>query len=110
MNVQSEVEFYADLGLIDKARFVIRLMAEIADEAKGGSGDGPDVSRLRFANEIVYRLARYSFQLLSEDAARPADDVVIRMLLGTRADKSVSSTMPTGASSWASRASTPRYC
>ena len=49
MNIQSEIEFFSDLGLVDKARF--------------------------------------TFQLLSEDAARPADDVMIRMLLGHRADK-----------------------
>ena len=37
---------------------------------------------------MIQRLARFSYQLLSEDSARPQDDVVIRMLLGTRADKS----------------------
>jgi hypothetical protein len=84
MNIQSEIEFFSDLGLVDKARFIIRLMGEIAEEAKVGTGDGQDLSRLRFTNE---RLARFSFQLLSEDAARPADDVLIRMLLGHRADK-----------------------
>ena len=52
------------------------------------AGDGHDVSRLRFSNEIIQRLSRFSYQLLSEDSARPSDDVVIRMLLGTRADKS----------------------
>ncbi len=87
MNIQSEVEFFSDLGLVDKARFVIRLITEVADEARVGSGDGNDLIRMRFANEIIYRLSRFSFQLLSEDAARPSDDVVIRMLLGARADK-----------------------
>jgi len=87
MNIQSEVEFFSDLGLVDKARFVIRLIGEVAEEAKVGAGDGQDVSRLRFANESIHRLSRFSYQLLSEDNARPADDVVIRMLLGTRADK-----------------------
>jgi hypothetical protein len=87
MNIQSEVEFFSDLGLVDKARFVIRLIAEVAEEAKVGAGDGNDAARLRFSNEIIQRLARFSYQLLSEDAARPADDVVVRMLLGTRADK-----------------------
>ena len=52
-----------------------------------GAGDGHDLSRLKFATEINQRLARFSYQLLSEDAARPQDEVVIRMLLGTRADK-----------------------
>ena len=87
MNIQSEIEFFSDLGLVDKARFIIRLITEVAEEAKVGAGDGNDTSRLRFANEISQRLARFGYQLLSEDTARPADDVVIRMLLGTRADK-----------------------
>ena len=87
MNVQSEIEFFSDLGLVDKARFVTRLIVEIAEEAKVGAGDGNDAVRLRFANEMCQRLARFSYQILSEDKARPQDDVVIRMLLGARADK-----------------------
>jgi hypothetical protein len=87
MNIQSEIEFFSDLGLVDKARFITRLIIEVAEEAKLGAGDGHDMSRLKFANEINQRLARFSYQLLSEDSARPQDDVVIRMLLGTRADK-----------------------
>ncbi|MDP9011493.1 MAG: hypothetical protein M3O41_02330 [Pseudomonadota bacterium] len=87
MNIQSEIEFFSDLGLIDRARFVTRLIFEVSEEAKVGVGDGHDLARLKFANEINQRLARFSYQLLSEDTARPADDVVIRMLLGTRADK-----------------------
>ena len=87
MNVQSEIEFFGDLGLVDKARFIVRLIGEVAEEARVGAGDGQDLARFRFANEIMQRLSRYSFQLLGEDPARPADDVVIRMLLGRRADK-----------------------
>lgn len=87
MNVQSEIEFFSDLGLVDKARFIVRLIGEVAEEAKVGAGDAQDLARLKFANEIIQRLARYSFQLLGEDSARPADDVVIRMLLGRRVDK-----------------------
>jgi hypothetical protein len=88
MNIQSEVEFFSDLGLVDKARFIVRLIIEVAEEAKVGAADGGhDLSRLRFANEINQRLARFTYQLLSEDAQRPQDDVMIRMLLGTRADK-----------------------
>jgi hypothetical protein len=87
MNIQSEVEFFTDLGLVDKVRFVVRLMIEVAEEAKVGARDGHDLSRLKFANEINQRLARFSYQLLSEDAQRPQDDVMIRMLLGTRANK-----------------------
>ena len=87
MNIQSEIEFFSDLELIDKARFITRLIIEVTEEAKVGAGDGHDLSRLKFANEINQRLARFSYQLLSEDAARPQDDIMIRMLLGTRADK-----------------------
>ena len=79
MNIQSEIEFFSDLGLVDKSRFIVRLMIEVAEEAKVGAGDGQDLSRLRFANEINQRLARFSYQLLSEDAARPQDDIMIRM-------------------------------
>ncbi len=87
MNTQSEIEFFSDLGLVDKSRFLMRLISEIAEEAKMGASDGQEVSRLKFANEINQRVSRFAYQLLSEDAARPHDDVVIRMLLGTRADK-----------------------
>ena len=87
MNIQSEIEFFSDLGLVDKARFVTRLIIEVTEEAKLGAADGRDLSRLKFTNEMNQRLARFSYQLLSEDPARPQDDVVIRMLLGTRADK-----------------------
>jgi hypothetical protein len=87
MNIQSDIDFFSDLGLVDKARFIVRLIIEVAEEAKVGAGDGHDLSRMKFANEINQRLARFSYQLLSEDSARPQDDVVIRMLLGTRADK-----------------------
>jgi hypothetical protein len=85
MNIQSEIDFFSELGVVDKARFVARLICEVADEAKVGTGD--DAHRMRFANEITQRLARFNYQLLSEDTARPQDDIVIRMLLGTRADK-----------------------
>jgi folate-dependent tRNA-U54 methylase TrmFO/GidA len=87
MNIQSEIEFFSDLGLVDKVRFMTRLLIEVAEEAKVGAGDGQDLSRLKFANEISQRLGRFAYQLLSEDSARPQDDVMIRMLLGTRADK-----------------------
>jgi hypothetical protein len=87
MNIQSEIEFFSDLALVDKARFVTRLIVEIVEEAKVGASDGDESIRLRFANEMCQRLARFSYQLLGEDPSRPQDDVVIRMLLGTRADK-----------------------
>ena len=87
MNIQSEIDFFSDLALMDKARFVTRLIFEIAEEAKVGDGDARDGANLRFANEMNQRLARFAYQIMGEDAARPQDDVVIRMLLGARADK-----------------------
>jgi hypothetical protein len=87
MNIQSEIEFFADLGLVDKARFITRLICEITEELKVGTGDGQELSHLKFVIEMNQRLARFACQLLSEDPARPPDDVLIRMLLGTRADK-----------------------
>jgi hypothetical protein len=90
MNIQSEIEFFGDLGLIDQSRFIMRLIAELTEEAKQSGGDAnQDASRLKVTNEMNQRLARFGFQLLSEDAGRPADEVIIRMLLGTRADKSM---------------------
>jgi hypothetical protein len=45
MNIQSEIEFFSDLGLVDKARFITRLIIEVTEEAKVGMGDGNDLSR-----------------------------------------------------------------
>ena len=87
MNIQSEIEFFSDLGIVDKARFITRLIIEVTEEARAGAVDGNEMSRLKFANEMNQRLARFSYQLLSEDSARPSDDVIIRMLLGARTDK-----------------------
>jgi hypothetical protein len=87
MNIQSEIDFFSDLCLVDKARFITRLICEIIEEAKVGAGDGADLIRYRFTSEMNQRLARFSYQILSEDVARPQDDVIIRMLLGSRADK-----------------------
>ncbi len=88
MNIQSEIEFFADLGLVDKARFILRVAYEIAEEAKMGGAGGAEAARYKFANELDQRLIRYAYQLISEDPQRPQDDVVIRMLLSARADKS----------------------
>ncbi len=86
MNIQSEIEFFSDLGVIDKARFMLNVAAEISEEAKVGAAAG-ELVRLKFANEITQRLARFANQLISEDASRPQDDVIIRMLLSARLDK-----------------------
>jgi exoribonuclease II len=84
MNIQSEIDFFSELTIVDKARFMARLMVEVGEEVKAGP---VDPARLRFANEINQRLGRLIYQILSEDTARPKDDVIIRMLLGTRTNK-----------------------
>jgi hypothetical protein len=91
MNLQSEIDFFADLQALDKARLLTLVLRELAEEARGTYGAAADqvhdTMHLRFTNELVHRLSRVIEQLLVDDANRPADDVVLRMLLSPRADK-----------------------
>jgi len=91
VNLHSEIQYFQELALLDKARLLTSLLHELADEARGTYGPGAsevhDTAHLRFTNELVHRLTRVIEQLLAEDATRPADDVVLRMLLSPRADK-----------------------
>lgn len=91
MNLQSEIEYFTELRLLDKARLLNSFLHELADEARGtygpGAADVHDTAHLRFVNELMHRLTRVIEQLLAEDTTRPADDVVLRMLLSPRADK-----------------------
>ncbi|MBK6597270.1 MAG: hypothetical protein IPG25_04820 [Proteobacteria bacterium] len=91
MNLQSEVDYYTDLRMTDKARFLATLLTELATEGRATYGATVDSvhdgARLRFINEMTVRLTRVIEQLLAEDINRPADDVIIRMVLSPRADK-----------------------
>ena len=91
MNLNSEIEFYSELRPVDKARLLNLVLHELAEEARATYGPGSeqvhDGAHLRFVNELVHRLTRVIEQLLAEEATRPADDVVLRMLLAPRADK-----------------------
>jgi hypothetical protein len=91
MNLRSEIEFYSELRVLDKARLLNFFLHELAEEARGTYGPGVeqvhDAAHLRFVNELVHRLTRVIEQLLAEEATRPADDIVLRMLLSPRADK-----------------------
>ncbi|MGB6451410.1 MAG: hypothetical protein WBE92_11710 [Steroidobacteraceae bacterium] len=91
MNLQSEIEYFSELRMIDKARLLNLFLHELAEEARGTYGPTADqvhdAAHLRFANELVHRLTRVIEQMMAEDAARPADDVLLRMLLSPRADK-----------------------
>lgn len=88
------MQYFAELAYIDKARLLNLLLYELAEAARGSYGSTPEQDmhhavRLRFVNELVHRLTRLIEQLLAEDEARPGDDVVIRMLLAPRADKTM---------------------
>jgi hypothetical protein len=91
MNLQSEIDYFSELRLIDKARLLNVFLNELTAEARTTYGSGSDevldAPRLRFVNELVHRLTRVIEQLLAEDAARSSDDIVLQMLLSTRADK-----------------------
>lgn len=91
MNLESEIQYFTELACIDKARLLNLLLHELAEAARGTYGPAPeqvhDGARLRFVNELMHRLTRVIEQLLAEDATRPSDDVVMRMLLAPRADK-----------------------
>ena len=80
MNLKSEIDYFQEMRLLDKARLLNLFLHELAEEVH-------DTAHLRFVNELTHRLTRVIEQLLAEDATRPADDVVLRMLLSPRADK-----------------------
>ncbi|HET9863740.1 MAG TPA: hypothetical protein VFP37_09885 [Steroidobacteraceae bacterium] len=91
MNLQSEITYFSEMGVTDKARLMASFLAELTAEARATYGAAQDAvhdgARLRFTNEIVHRVTRLIEQFLADDKARPADDVVLRMLLSPRADK-----------------------
>ena len=90
MNLNSEIAYFAELRVVDKARLLNLFLHELAEEARGTYGAGDQVhdgAHLRFVNELFHRLTRVIEQLMAEEATRPADDVVLRMLLAPRADK-----------------------
>jgi hypothetical protein len=92
MNLQSEVNYFGELPQIDQARLLALFLHELTVEARSAYGPAvgqvQDGARLRFVNEIACRLARFIEQLLADDPARPGDDVLMRMLLSRRADRS----------------------
>jgi hypothetical protein len=91
VNLQSEIDYFRDIGVVDKARLLASFLCELTVEARATYGATleavHDAARLRFTNEVCNRITKLIEQYLGDDKARPADDVVIRMLLGGRADK-----------------------
>ena len=91
MNLQSEISYYSEIGLQDKARLMASFLSELTGEARATYGATADAvhdgTHLRFVNEICNRICKLIEQYLGDDKTRPADDVVLRMLLSPRADK-----------------------
>lgn len=91
MNLQSEITFFSEMGNADKARLLASFLCEMTSEARATYGASQesvhDGAHLRFTNEICNRVAKLIEQYLGDDKVRPADDVVLRMLLSPRADK-----------------------
>jgi len=91
VNLQSEIEYFRDVRPVDQARLLAVLLHELAVEARSTYGPTAeqvhDGARLRFVNEIVSRVASFIEQLLADDRTRPADDVVLRMLLSPGPDR-----------------------
>ena len=91
MNLQSEIGYYTEIRIADKARLMASFLSELTAEARATYGSTPDAvhdgARLRFVNELCNRISKLVEQYLGDDKTRPADDVVLRMLLSPRADK-----------------------
>jgi hypothetical protein len=91
VNLESEIQYFTELAVIDKARLLNLLLHELAEAARATYGATPeqvhDGLLLRFVNELVHRVTRVIEQLLAQDATLPSDDVVMRMLLAARAGK-----------------------
>jgi hypothetical protein len=91
LNLQSEIAYFTEMGLPDKARLMASFLAELTAEARATYGASQeavhDGAHLRFVNELCHRVSKLIEQYLGDDKARPAEDVVLRMLLSPRADK-----------------------
>jgi len=66
-------------------------LCELTGEARatyGASQDAVhDAAHLRFVNEMCNRICKLIEQYLGDGNTRPGDDVVLRMVLAPRADK-----------------------
>jgi hypothetical protein len=91
MNLQSEIAYFTEMGLQDKARLMASFLAELTAEARATYGASQDLvhdgAHLRLVNEFCHRVAKLIEQYLGDDKTRPGEDVVLRMLLSPRADK-----------------------
>jgi hypothetical protein len=93
MNIDSEIRHFSGLSANEQARFLARFMYELTLEARNFYGPGGeqaiDANKLRFVNEVQHRVTRFIEQILIDDPARSSDDVMLRLLLASRAEKSI---------------------
>jgi hypothetical protein len=93
MNIDSEIRHFVDLSSIDKARFLAHFMYELTLDARNfytPAGDQDiDANKLRFINEVQHRVTRFIEQILIDDPARSSDDVMLRLLLAPRSEKTI---------------------
>lgn len=93
MNIDSEIRHFVDLSSIDKARFLAHFMYELTLEARNfyspGGDQDIDANKLRFINEVQQRVTRFIEQILIDDPARSSDDVMLRLLLAPRSEKTI---------------------
>lgn len=93
MNIESEIRHFSELAALEQARFLARLMYELTLEARNYYGPGGeqaiDANKLRFINEIQHRITRFIEQVLTDDPARTSDEMMLRLLLAPRSEKSV---------------------
>ena len=91
MNLPSEIAYYSEIRVADKARLMASFLNELTSEARATYGASQDAvhdgAHLRFVNEMCHRISKLIEQYLGDDKTRPADEVVLRMLLSPRADK-----------------------
>jgi hypothetical protein len=91
VNLQSEIAYYSEVGLADKARLMASFLTELTSEARSTYGASQesvhDAVHLRFTNEMCNRITKLIEQYLADDESRPSDEVVLRMILSPRADK-----------------------
>jgi hypothetical protein len=93
MNIDSEIRHFSDLSAVDQARFLARFMYELTLEARnfyGPAGEQAiDSNKLRFINEIQHRLTRFIEQILIDDPARSTNEVMLKLLLAPRTEKTI---------------------
>jgi len=91
VNLQSEIDYYTEIRIVDKARLMASFLSELTAEARATYGPANDTvhdaAHLRFVNEMTNRITKLIEQYLGDDKSRPTDDVVLRMVLSPRADK-----------------------